>query len=157
MRKPLLLILLFFIGCSSAVFAQKQDDKKMKDMMKELREFKIKYIAQEIELKDDQKEVFVELYNEMSDKRMDVMRDAWDMERKLKKNKEATEADYQAATDAMTKAKAKDAEIEKSYDDRFAKILSQKQIFKMKEAENEFRKKISEMRHKHGKKAGKKK
>lgn len=155
MTKHLLLILALIIGCSLSAFSQKHEGKQGEKMMKELREFKVKFIAQEIDLKEDQKARFVELYNEMSEKRVDAMRDAWKMERELKKKKDATEADYQAVTDAMTKAKAKDAEIEKSYDDKFAKILSQKQIFKMKEAENEFRKKMTEMRHKHGKKGNK--
>lgn len=152
MTKHLLFILALILGCSASAFAQKPHGKKAENMMKELQEFKIKFIAQEIDLKESQKADFVELYNEMSAKRVEVMRDAWKMERELKNNPDATEADYQAVTDAMTKAKAKDAEIEKSYDEKFAKILSQKQIYKMKEAEDEFRKKMAEMRHKHGKK-----
>lgn len=155
MTKHLLIILALIIGGSLSAFAQKHEGKKGENMMKELREFKVKFIAQEIDLKDDQKARFIELYNEMCDKRVEVMRDAWKMERELKKNKHATEADYQAATDAMTKAKVEDAAIEKAYDDKFARFLTQKQIFKMKEAENEFRKKMSEMRHKHGKKGNK--
>ena len=154
MTKHLLLILALLVGGLSAA-AQKHEGKKGENMMKELQEFKIKFIAQEIDLQDSQKAKFVELYNEMTTKRMDAMRDAWKMERDLKKNKEATEADYQAVTDAMTKAKAEDASIEKNYDEKFATFLSQKQIFKMKEAENEFRKKMAEMRHKHGKKGNK--
>ncbi len=152
MTKHLLLILALILGCSASAFAQKHESKKGENMMKELQEFKIKFIAQEIDLKESQKAEFVELYNEMTAKRVEVMRDAWKMERELKKNKDASEADYQAVTDAMTKAKAKDAEIEKSYDEKFAKILTQKQIYKMKEAEENFRKKMAEMRHKHGKK-----
>lgn len=152
MTKHLLLILALIMGCYVSAMAQRSGDKKSENMMKELQEFKIKFIAQEIDLKESQKADFVELYSEMNSKRIEVMRDAWKMERELKKNKDASEADYQAVTDAMTKAKAKDAEIEKSYDEKFAKILSQKQIYKMKEAEEEFRKKMTEMRHKHGKK-----
>lgn len=155
MTKHVFIILALIFGCSLSVAAQKHDSKKGDNMMKELREFKVKYIAQEIDLKGDQKERFIKLYNEMCDKRVEVMRDAWKMEKELKQNKNATEADYQAVTDAMTEAKAKDASIEKSYDDKFAQFLSQKQIFKMKEAENKFRKKMSEMRHKHGKKGNK--
>lgn len=155
MTKHVFIILALIFGCSLSVAAQKHDSKKGDNMMKELREFKVKYIAQEIDLKGDQKERFIKLYNEMCDKRVEVMRDAWKMEKELEQNKNATEADYQAVTDAMTEAKAKDASIEKSYDDKFAQFLSQKQIFKMKEAENKFRKKMSEMRHKHGKKGNK--
>lgn len=155
MTKHLLILLTLIIGMALPSFAHKHDGKKGEDMMKELREFKVKFIAQEIDLKDDQKARFIELYNEECDKRVEAMREAWKMERELKNNKNATEADYQAVTDAMNKAKAKDAEIEKFYDEKFAQFLSQKQIFKMKEAENEFRKKMAEMRHKHGKKGNK--
>lgn len=148
MFKHLLLIIFLVIGCVAPVSAQKHDKHDRDKMMKELREYKIKFLAQEMDLEGDQKARFAELYNEMSEKRMDCMREAWRMERDLKKNKDASEAEYQAVTDAMTKAKAQDAAIEKTYDEKFAKFLSQKQIFKMKEAENEFRKKMSEMRHK---------
>ena len=50
----------------------------------------------------------------------------------------------------MNRAKAEDAAIEKSYDEKFSQFLSQKQIYKMKTAENEFRKKMQEMRNKKG-------
>ena len=148
MVKHLLLILLLVVGCVAPAAAQKNGKHDRDKMMKELREYKIKFLAQEMDLEGEQKTRFAELYNEMSEKRTECMRDAWKMERALKKNKDASEADYQAVTDAMTKAKAEDAAIEKTYDEKFAKFLSQKQIFKMKEAENEFRKKMSEMRHK---------
>lgn len=157
MVKHLLLILTFIFGCAFTAFPHDKDEKKGEDMRKELREFKVKFIAQEIGLREDQKDRFVELYNEMNDKRMAAMHDAWKMSMDLRKKENATEADYQAVTDAMTKARTEDAAIEQSYDEKFSKFLTQKQIYKMKEAENEFRKKMSEMRHKHGKKGGKEK
>jgi hypothetical protein len=143
------------VGAAFSASAQNSDGKSREQMMKEIREFKLKFLAQEIDLKEDQKARFIELYSEMSDKRAECMKDALRMERSVKKNADATEADYQKATDAMTKAKAEDAAIEKAYDDKFAQFLSQKQIYKMKEAENEFRKKMSEMRHRNAK-SGKK-
>lgn len=148
MVKHLLLIMFLVIGCLTPVCAQKEGKHDRDKMMKEIREYKIKFLAQEMELEGEQKASFAELYNEMSEKRKECMRDAMKMERALKKNKDASEAEYQAVTDAMTKAKAEDAAIEKQYDEKFSKFLTQKQIFKMKEAENEFRKKMSELRHK---------
>lgn len=130
--------------------AQRQDGKNRQQMMKELLEFKIKYVAQEIELQDDQMEPFAQLYKEMSIKRRDCMMEAWKLEKKVKRNDAATEADYEAAAEAMNKAKAEDAAIEKAYDDKFAEFLTPKQVYKMKVAENEFRKKMEEMRHKKG-------
>ncbi len=55
----------------------------------------------------------------------------------------------------MTDAKAKDAEISKRYDEKFSRLLTAKQVYKMKDAEEGFRRKMHEMRHKKAK--GKKK
>ena len=146
MRK-ILLTLLMIIGCFSIVSAQGHGGKKQNDkMFEEIQEFKMKFLAQEMELKDDQKEKFFQLYDEMSKKRWDCMAPAWKLERDLKKNHSATEEDYQAAADAMAKAKEQCAAIEKQYDEKFATFLSQKQIFKMKSAEEQFRIKMQEMR-----------
>lgn len=101
-----------------------------------------------MELTPEQQEKFVPLYNEMSEKRRQCMKAAWRLEKKVKNSPDATEADYEAAADAMNKAKAEDAAIEKTYDDKFSQFLSQKQIYKMKAAEMEFRKKLEEMRSK---------
>ena len=57
----------------------------------------------------------------------------------------------------MVSAKAKDAEISKRYEEKFAKLLTPKQRYKLKDAEESFRKKMQEMRRKklRQKKAGK--
>ena len=52
----------------------------------------------------------------------------------------------------MLNAKEKDAELSKKYDDKFSKFLSPKQLYKMKEAEESFRRKMQEMRRKKSKK-----
>jgi len=156
MIKKILLILILSVCGITAVSAQGHGGKDHKKMMKELQEFKLKFLAQEMELKEDQQTRFFELYNEMSVKRRDCMRDAWRLERKVKRSSDATEKDYQAAADAMNKAKAEDVAIEKEYDDKFSQFLSPKQIYKMKAAEQEFRKKMSEMRQKKGKHPSKK-
>lgn len=144
--KKLLLILFFFVGCFSVVSAQGRHGKNHDKMFEEIQEFKMKYLAQEMELKDDQKEQFFKLYDEMCAKRFEVMKPAWQLEKSLKKNHSATEEQYQEAAEAMTKAKEQCAAIEKQYNEKFSTFLSQKQIFKMKEAEDEFRKKMQEMR-----------
>jgi hypothetical protein len=156
MIKRILLILLLSVCGITAVCAQGRGGKDRQKMMKELQEFKLKFLAQEMELKEDQQPKFFELYSEMSEKRRECMREAWKMERRVKKSADATEADYQSAAEAMNKAKAEDVAIEKEYDEKFAQFLSPKQIYKMKAAEQEFRQKMSEMRQKKGKHPSKK-
>lgn len=151
------MILLLSVCCVAAVNAQGRGKKDREQMMKELQEFKLKFLAQEMELKEEQQPRFFELYNEMSGKRRECMREAWEMDRRVKESADATEADYQMAAEAMNKAREEDVEIEKEYDGKFAEFLTSKQIYKMKSAEQEFRRKMSEMRHKKGKHPSKKK
>lgn len=146
-RKILVLMvtaLCFTMGAFA--YSDKQKGKDPEKMWKELQEFKLKFLAQEMELKDEQKDRFIELYNEMSEKRRDVMMRAWNVERKVKKNTAATEDDYRDASQAMQKARDEDSAIEKSYDEKFSQFLSSKQIYKMKDAEQKFRQKMNEMR-----------
>lgn len=154
MRKIYLILLIALMAVPAAV-AQKKERKSQQEMFKELQDFKLKFMAQEIDLQDDQKERFAKLYGEMQEKREEVMRSAWEAERKVRKGKDATEADYKAAAEAMSRAKEKDAQIEREYDRKFSEFLTSKQLFKLKTAENKFRMKMDEMRHKHSKSPGK--
>ena len=131
-----------------------KDEKDREKMFEQVQEFKMKYLAQEMNLQGDQKKEFFKVYGEMDKEKRECFKKAIDMERKVKADKGATEADYQKVREAVTQAKAKSAEIDQKYDEKFAEFLSEKQIYKMKEAEKEFRKKMEEMRHnnKHGKK-----
>lgn len=145
MNKYLLFILITLVSFGNA-FAQK--DKDPKEMRRELMEFKLKYIAQEIDLKEDQQKKFFELYNQMTSERVKVFKETKALERKITSDGNASDADYEALSKAITSAREKDTAIEKKYDEKFAQFLSSKQIFKLKAAEEKFRKKMHEMRRK---------
>ncbi len=150
LNAKILLTLLLGIFSVAGLFAQPKghEKKSREEMRKEIDEFKKKFIAQEIDLKDDQKKEFFELYTQMNNERMKVFEQTRALERKVKKNADASEADYKAVSKAITEAKEKDAEIEKKYDAKFSKFLTSKQIYKMKSAEEKFRNKMQEMWHK---------
>lgn len=144
-------ILLLFVAVLLAfpVAAQQKGQKRNKaEMRREFREFKIKYIAQEIEVSPAQIKEFTELYSQMEEERHKVFSATRKLERSVKANKNATEKDYQALSEAMTEAKAKDAAISKRYDEEFSRLLTAKQVYKMKDAEESFRRKMQEMRQK---------
>lgn len=154
---PLILIICGIVSANAAVSFDypSPDGKSKEEVFREIQEFKLKYLAQEMDLKDDQKKPFFDLYEEMSKKRMSAMNNARSIEKKVKKKKDASEADYQAVTEAWNKAREEDAAITREYDGKFSKFLSQKQIYKLKSAEDSFRKKMEEIHHKrkkHGKK-----
>lgn len=148
MKKLLLIMIALIAGFGMMSAQNKSSNKTKEEMRQELKEFKMRFLAQEIDLKEDQKKSFFELYEQMMAERGKVFEQTRKLERKVKKDKNASEEDYAALSKAMTDAKQKDAEIEKAYDAKFATVLSGKQIFKLKAAEEKFRQKMHEMKHK---------
>lgn len=149
MKKFILFAAALFLF-SLASFAQGKHDKGLDPkMMKEIQDFKVKFLAQEMELDDAQKTKFADLYNKMCEekrKNFDALRA---LEKKLKETPEASEEAYEEVSDKILSARVRDAEIEREYDAKFAKFLTKKQIYKMKEAENTFRHKMRAMHKKH--------
>lgn len=140
-----LLLLWIALSCIAGANAQSSEKKSRGEMRKEIAEFKMKYLAQEMDLKDNQIEQFKELYSKMNLEKRKAFATAMKLERKLRTDKDATEADYEAAAKAMDEAKIMDHDIDKKYDTQFAKFLTAKQRFKMKKAEEDFRKKMEQM------------
>lgn len=146
MKKILLIFALIF--CCAGIASAHQKDGKAPDQkkLKEIVEYKIKYLAQEMELKDDQKSKFAELYEKFSEERRKNYESKRSMEKKLKGD--ATEAEYKQLSEKINNCKLRDVQLVKDYDAKFSKFLTQKQIFKMHEAEETFRKKMMDMHHK---------
>lgn len=147
-RKILIFTIAVVLGAGVAFAQDKKPRKLRQEMRKELMEFKKKFLAQEIDLKEEDQKHFFELYDQMSEERMKIFEQTRRLERKVNKDANATEEDYAAVSRAITEAKEKDAEIEKKYDAQFSTFLSSKQLFQLKAAEEKFRKKMHEMRHK---------
>ncbi|MDE5877452.1 MAG: Spy/CpxP family protein refolding chaperone [Muribaculaceae bacterium] len=148
MKKYLLLTLILIATCGLAS-AQDRCDKSKDEMFREVKEFKMKFLAQELKLSDEQCRPFFDLYSAQMDERHKLWEPAMELERKVKKDPNASEADYNAVSEAINKAKSGEAELEGRYDEKFRKILTPKQIYELKDAENRFREKMREMRSKH--------
>ena len=145
MRKFTFLILMI-IAALTPVLAQR-NGKGHGAMRREVHEFKLKFLAQEMELREDQQKQFFELYNQMTEEKAKVFRETRALEKKITGSANVSDAEYEQVSKAITAAKEKDADIDKRYDEKLRQFLSPKQIFKMKEAEEKFRKKMHEMRH----------
>ena len=147
MKKYLILALLAILTFTSPLAAQKKNrGKDRAEMKREIQEFKLKFLAQEMDLEESKHKQFFDLYTQLEEERQKVIRDTKALEKKLKNVEDATDAEYEAVSKAITSAKEKEAEIEKRYDEKFSQFLSPRQIFKMKSAEQKFRDKMREMR-----------
>lgn len=143
--KKLFLLFTLLVVAIAPVFAQgKGQDKDHKAMRKEIMDFKIKFLAQEMELNEEQQKKFNTLYRQMSEEKGVVFHELHALKKKI--GKDANDAEYEAYTRAASEAKEKEAEIDRRYDAKFAEFLSAKQIYKMKAAEEKFRQKMHEMR-----------
>lgn len=154
MKKALIFLLMCFlsVGLCQAQDNKKHQNKRSQEMWKELQDFKLKFLAKEMDLEDSQIPKFNELYNQMTEEKVKIFRETRDLEKKLKNNSSATDEDYAGVSKAITSAKEKDAEIEKAYDKKFSAFLSQKQIYKLKQAEEKFRQKMQHLRKNNDKK-----
>lgn len=148
--KRIYLILFLLLAIALPGMAQKRE-KNRDEMRKEILDFKLKFLAQEMELTPEQQQKFFPLYTQMENERFELYREASRAEKKVKEAS-ATEEDYAAAAEMSSSAKLKEAQIEEKYNEKFKAFLSPKQMYKMKEAEEKFRKKMREMRKGSGKK-----
>ena len=142
MKKYLILILLSLLTIPVSLAQDKKDRAKM---MEELQQFKIDYIAKEMDLSEKEKSEFIPLYKEYDKQRRQAGAEAWRYERELKKNKNASEADYKKLSELQLKAREKDNEIVKDFDSKLEKNFSAKQIYIMHQAESKFFEKMKEM------------
>lgn len=141
--KGKILLLLFTLLFALPSFSQKNhSDKDKAQRHKEMMEFKLDFLADEIDLKEDQKKQFNELYMQMDKERRAIFKKIKTAEKSISGNKDASEADYDRAMKEISAAKTEMAQVEKKYDEKFATILSKKQMFKLKEAENKFMEKM---------------
>lgn len=141
-----IVILLLLMIVPAAVMAQHKNNRAKVE--KELQDFKIKYLAQEMELRADQQAKFVEVYSRKMNEIRKIYETPMKLQHKVKHNKKATPEEYQKASDMMSDAKVQEGKVDRKYDEEFKKFLSSKQIYKMKQAEGEFRKKLQELRSK---------
>ncbi|MDE6637288.1 MAG: hypothetical protein K2K32_03520 [Muribaculaceae bacterium] len=145
MKKYLLLFFMFIIALPSAL-AQEKDRAKM---MEELQKFKIDFLAKEMELSEKQRAEFTPLYKEYEKECRQSGAEVWKLERELKKNKNASEADYKKLAELQQKSRETHNEITKKFDAKLETFLSAKQIYNMHQGEEKFFEKMKEMRKKH--------
>ena len=136
MRKyfKIALLLLMFMACvgtSNAADKQRQWTKEMLD-------YKHDYLVKETSMTQAQRDKFMPIYEAMEKEIFAVYRNAREQSKKVTASKKASDDEYATAAKAMADVKYKVGEIESRYFNQFAKILSKKQLFLLKQAEIKF-------------------
>ena len=96
------------------------------------------YLTKAADLTEEEAKEFFPLYFEMKEKQASVSAEAWKLFREGGKDN-AKEGSYKEILDSFTESSLNSARLEKTYLDRFRKILSDKKIYQIKRAEMGFR------------------
>lgn len=142
----LLLVLCAFAFPQEMAAKKKENGKNHAEMMREVQEFKIKYLIQEAEITKEQQPEFIRIYTEMNNAKMAVFKEYHERHKALKAKENPTDEEYNAVSEEMAGAKSAEGAIEKTYYLKFKQLLSPKQLYKMKEAEMRFNRKMMHMR-----------
>ena len=132
------------------VFAQNKHERTEDHsrMIQEYREYKMKLIAQELDLKGETRNKFFETYQQMCNERGPVMHKLGEARRKIKYQKNLSEEEYEQINRQMTECRDEAANIEKKYFEKFGTFLTQKQIYEMKTVEDRIHTKAKELKKK---------
>jgi len=101
-------------------------------------EAKHQMIIEQVGLTPSQQKQFMPLYETMEREIFQANSDARTKAATVGKKANPSDSEYGQAADALSNAKVKEGEIEARYHEKFAKILSKKQLFLLKQAENNF-------------------
>lgn len=140
MKQILLSFILIFSSfvLPLSVDAQRKSDQNRSEWLKEMRQYKNDFIAKKLALTDEQKEKFIPLYNSMDNDIRKVQKETEQLYHQTRKNEKASELEYEKAAEAVYELKGRENEIEMKYFNDFKKILTPKQLFKLKDAERDF-------------------
>lgn len=133
MKKIVSILILTLAICTTAT-AQDSRTKFATDMYQAKHEM----IIEELGLTPTQQKQFMPLYEQMERDIYRVNRNARALAREVEKKKNPTDKDYEAAASALSRTRVQEGEIEAKYFDKFAKILSKKQLYQLKQAEVKF-------------------
>lgn len=137
MKHCVILLTLLAMIIPEVTFGEPQNDDR-KQFFKEFREYKHKFLARELSLSKDQEQKFFPIYDQMEDETDKLQEETRGLENKIRESAEPTDLEYEKATDAMFELKMKEGEIEKSYLEKFRTVLTNKQLFNLKNAERNF-------------------
>lgn len=119
------------------------DGKDRDEWFREMLELKHDYLAKELALTKEQQRKFFPVYDSMENETRRMFDQTRALEKSVRqKGDKATDAELLKATDAMYNVKTREAQIEKKYYTQFRKLLSPRQLFKLKRAERHFQRQM---------------
>ena len=136
--KNYVLIIALISSCAITTMAQSSSPTSSK-WMQEVREYKHEMLIEETGMTEEQQELFLPLYTAMEEEIVQVNIVTRQMEMDISNSaEEVGDSLYEVTAFALAELKMREAQIEMDYYSQFEQILSHKQLFLLKRAENRF-------------------
>lgn len=139
--RSLFLILLFSAATVSAQRPGDMPDASPEAREKyrtEIRQYKHQFLAKELQLTREQQNAFFPVYDQMEDRMMKLNDETRELEKRVLDNPQASEPELQGAASAVFSQRLREGEIETEYFAKFQKILSNRQLLRLKNTERKF-------------------
>ena len=144
------LIVLFIVMCSFIPLSWAMDGCNQHLSPDEFRAKQKAYITEKAGLTKEEAAKFFPVYFELQDRKKQLNDEAWNLLRKGKDEK-TTEAQYNEILEGVYDARIATNRLEKTYYEKFKKILSNKKIYLVQRAEMRFNRELLKgMHHKGG-------
>ena len=136
-RKALIIATLALLVnvCPVTVGAQRLSDDQVRQALTEMREFKHRMLVKELGLQKDQEQKFFDIYDKMDDELMTMGAEMRELERKTLANESASDTECETVARALFEQKKKEADVELRYYEDMSKVLTPRQMLKLKSAE----------------------
>ncbi len=134
--KKLIVLIFVLLGCSPLVLlASGENEQRM--TREEFRAKQQAFIAEKAGLTKSEAEKFFPLYFELQDEKKQLNDKAWKLMRQGR-NENVSEEQYEEILEGVYNTRIASDELEKSYFEKFRKILSCKKIYEVQQAEMRF-------------------
>lgn len=126
------------------------DNKGMREKwFNEIKREKHKYLIRELNLTPEQQAPFFEIYDATEEKLRDINEQTRHLERTVLKKKDATDAEYDAAIEAIYNQKYREWTVESQAKEQYAKLLTKEQLTRLKRVEFKFTQALMKHRQSH--------
>ncbi len=137
--KKLSVILMMLFGFMPLLWAVCGDDHRLSP--EEFRAKQKAFITEKAELTQEEADSFFPLYFELQSRKKELNEEAWGLLRKGK-DEELTEAQYEEIMESVYDIRIASDRLERSYFEKFKKILSCKKIYMVQRAEMRFHREL---------------
>lgn len=134
-----MMLLVLAAGFFADLDAKRPTDEQRARWMAEMQQYRREFVVKSLQLSDEQKAKFLPLYDAMNREILKVQNEARAIDKAVKaKGSAATDADYRKASAAMFQLKSREGAIETAYYEKFKGVLSARQLYELKRAEDKF-------------------